>query len=105
MQLLFLGWLLPSHSSRALLATPGRGRGHCSLSEPCCATTWPAPPCPPLPCPALPCAQVDGTKEKGLLSRFSVLHFPSIYHINNTETREYEGTRSLKKARSSAVGA
>lgn len=51
----------------------------------------------PTPTPPPRCLQIDGTTEKGLLTRFSVQHFPSIYHINGTETREYSGGRTLKK--------
>lgn len=40
--------------------------------------------------------QIDGTVEKGLLTRFSVPHFPAIYHLNGSETREYEGLRTVK---------
>lgn len=43
-----------------------------------------------------PCVQVDGTKEVGLLSRFSVRHYPSIFHINMRELREYNGPRTAK---------
>lgn len=59
---------------------------------------------PPTPCPKRstrqlrPAAhvQIDGTRERGLLSRFSVQHFPSIYHVVGKETREYEGPRSVE---------
>ena len=38
--------------------------------------------------------QIDGTKEHGLMHRFSTHHFPSIYYITGRETREYLGDRS-----------
>ena len=38
---------------------------------------------------------IDGTQEKGLMERFRVKHFPSIFHIADGETREYQGRRSL----------
>ncbi len=42
-------------------------------------------------------SQVDGTKERVLLSRFHVEGFPMIFHVNGAETRRYSGKRTLQK--------
>ena len=41
--------------------------------------------------------QVDGTSERGLLSRFHVEGFPTIFHVQGTETRPYTGKRTMQK--------
>ena len=42
-------------------------------------------------------ARVDGTTEKVLLGRFSPEGFPTIYHINGAEIREFAGHRTLQQ--------
>ncbi len=41
--------------------------------------------------------QVDGTSERGLLGRFHVEGFPTIFHVQGTETRPYTGKRTMQK--------
>ena len=41
--------------------------------------------------------QIDGTKERVLVSRFHVEAFPSIFHLKGPEMREYTGLRTLTK--------
>ncbi len=41
--------------------------------------------------------QVDGTSERGLLGRFHVEGFPTIFHVQGTETRPYTGKRTMLK--------
>jgi hypothetical protein len=40
--------------------------------------------------------KIDGTKERALMRRFKISHFPSIYRINGTEMWEYSGERSAR---------
>ena len=40
---------------------------------------------------------MDGTTEKALLGRFNIQGFPSIYHVQGTETRQFASERTLKK--------
>ncbi|DBA68998.1 TPA: hypothetical protein ACH3X2_013166 [Trebouxia sp. C0005] len=42
-------------------------------------------------------AKVDGTSERGLLGRFHVEGFPTIFHVHDTETRPYTGKRTMQK--------
>lgn len=41
--------------------------------------------------------QVDGTSERGLLGRFHVEGFPTIFHVQGAETRPYTGKRTMQK--------
>ena len=41
--------------------------------------------------------QIDGTSERGLLGRFHVEGFPTIFHVQGTETRPYTGKRTMQK--------
>jgi len=41
--------------------------------------------------------KIDGTKNRALLTRFAIRHFPSIYHIAGVETREYSGRHTLQE--------
>ncbi|DBA75036.1 hypothetical protein WJX77_005805 [Trebouxia sp. C0004] len=42
-------------------------------------------------------AKVDGTSERGLLGRFHVEGFPTIFHVQGAETRPYTGKRTMQK--------
>ncbi|KAK9918571.1 hypothetical protein WJX75_005071 [Coccomyxa subellipsoidea] len=48
--------------------------------------------------------KVDGTREKGLMKRFSVEAFPSIFLVEGAETRVYTGVRTLQELESFASG-
>ncbi|KAL4534548.1 hypothetical protein Ndes2526B_g05485 [Nannochloris sp. 'desiccata'] len=48
--------------------------------------------------------KIDGTKNRALMTRFSVRHFPSIYHITGVETREYSGRHTLQDLSAFAMG-
>lgn len=48
--------------------------------------------------------RIDGTVERGLLTRFSVQHFPSIYHVHSGEVREYAGDRTTRQMAAFARG-
>ena len=41
--------------------------------------------------------QVDGTAEKVLVGRFHVEGFPTIFHIQGAETRQFVGHRTFQK--------
>ncbi|EIE18999.1 thioredoxin-like protein [Coccomyxa subellipsoidea C-169] len=47
--------------------------------------------------------KVDGTKEKGLMKRFSVEAFPSVFLVEGAETRAYTGLRTLQELESFAL--
>ena len=46
-------------------------------------------------------AQIDGSRERGLFSRFRIEHFPTIFFINATTARtyEYDGRHATQQVR------
>ncbi|KAL3143256.1 hypothetical protein ABBQ38_002105 [Trebouxia sp. C0009 RCD-2024] len=48
-------------------------------------------------------AKVDGTTERVLLGRFHVEGFPTIFHIQGAETRQFAGHRTLQKLKDFAL--
>jgi thiol-disulfide isomerase/thioredoxin len=49
-------------------------------------------------------AQIDGTKNRALMTRFSIRHFPTIFYITGAETREYTGRHTLQDLSAFAMG-
>lgn len=71
------------------------GRVRCFPSRDCTVSCAPQRPAPAV--------QIDGSSERGLMSRFQLRGFHAVYHINGTQTRVYceghacEGQRIAQK--------
>lgn len=48
-------------------------------------------------------AKVDGTTEKVLVRRFHIEGFPTIFHIQGSETRQFAGHRTFQKLKEFAL--